>query len=102
MCLTQILLKANRLFHLIVLMKDRDKKIHGKPTYRITWEDYRIAHTICAIEMVLHFSAEKEQIFLPVSNRIQALLSACQDSITIIILKSQVGSCSSASIFAYN
>jgi hypothetical protein len=32
-------------------MKDRDKKFLGKPTYRITWEDCRIADTICAIEM---------------------------------------------------
>jgi hypothetical protein len=42
-------------------MKDRDKKFLGKPTYRITWEDSRIADTVCAIQMVLHFSAEKEQ-----------------------------------------
>jgi len=61
MCLTQFLLKDNRLFHLIVLMKDRDKKFLGKPTYRITWEDSRIADTVCAIQMVLRFSAEKEQ-----------------------------------------
>ncbi len=61
MCLTQILLKANRLVHLIVLMKDRDETILGKPTYRIIWEDCRITGTSFAIDMVLYFSAEKEQ-----------------------------------------
>jgi hypothetical protein len=64
-------------------MKDRDKIMLGKPTYRIIREDCRIADTINAINMVLHFSAEKEQKV--VSNRIHASLSACQDFITILI-----------------
>jgi hypothetical protein len=58
MCVTQIFLKANRLFHLIVLMKGTDKKFLGKPTYRITLEDCRIADTICAIEMVSCISVQ--------------------------------------------
>jgi len=70
MCLTQILLKANRLFHLIVSMTDRDEMILGKPTYRIIWEDCRIAGTIFAIDIVLYFSAEKEQKVHCVCNRI--------------------------------